>query len=780
MTKYMDRQRPHLLGILGPEYSSETKEVSRLLSSLPEEDRLLQISYSATAAFLSDKSIYKNLYRVIETDDVQVEVTLKLMQALNWNYVSIVFDSDTYGRDAAYALRVSAEAEDICIPVFLSLDLGQTKSQQEAVFSNLTQRLQKYEESPVLGLVFFGRAETAKDMFVYLDKHLKLTNFQMIVSESLAVDKMYVQDAKDGQIIPRTKGLLTQSPDYYDVESFSQFWADLHKHITLITKHIRNNDWFHGYLQKITGCQFKDSMVNATACLNNASEYIRGHTKLNLYTHYALRGAAAFAKTVKQLYTEWGSNTDVCFPLRSQAISKMEQIVVSTRGDFKQEFPNVNITFSFEKGEIRYAKKEEPDYTVFNFKSNGSSFGFYKVGEFRDDRLNITDTIVAFNKDEEETDAVHAQCQKSYDCIKCLKSNEDAKVLYIPGDFYIIGMAPIHNKGGTFLKCGSVRAISLSVDLTIALQFAVSTLNNKSGIFGGTLGNKTIGLVVLDTCSNPYKIQEQIISLNDGSLRLDHSSNSSKILDKIIGYIGPAFSFVTVPVSTLLTQTKTLQISYSATASTLSNRGYHPYFMRASSPDPKQAEVIMQLAKRTSSKYIQIIFSKEEYGIDGKEALLDAAQKEEICVAQTVEAENTDDPSKHTGYISKLRRYRYAKVVVVFALPFLTRLIMQNLDKDMESREFSFIGGESWAQMEDLLTTNLRGSITIAQKLPEITAFAEYFKNIDIQTYENPWLQEYFEEIKQCYVPKSFQRRMDKKCPSSRLGDSIKPDLWIL
>ncbi|XP_046566034.1 uncharacterized protein LOC124274713 [Haliotis rubra] len=161
--------------------------------------------------------------------------------------------------------------------------------------------------------------------------------------------------------------------------------------------------------------------------------------------------------------------------MRSQAISKMEQIVVSTRGDFKQEFPNVNITFSFEKGEIRYAKKEEPDYSVFNFKSNGSSFGFYKVGEFRDDRLNITDTIVAFNKDEEETDAVHAQCQKSYDCIKCLKSNEDAKVLYIPGDFYIIGMAPIHNKGGTFLKCGSVRAISLSVDLTIALQFAVST-----------------------------------------------------------------------------------------------------------------------------------------------------------------------------------------------------------------------------------------------------------------------------------------------------------------
>ncbi|XP_046566032.1 metabotropic glutamate receptor 4-like isoform X2 [Haliotis rubra] len=201
--------------------------------------------------------------------------------------------------------------------------------------------------------------------------------------------------------------------------------------------------------------------------------------------------------------------------------------------------------------------------------------------------------------------------------------------------------------------------------------------------------------------------------------------------------------------------------------------------MRASSPDPKQAKVIMQLAKRTSSKYIQIIFSKEEYGIAGKEALLDAAQKEEICVAQTVEAENTDDPSKHTGYMSKLRQYRYAKVVVVFALPFLTRLIMQNLDKDMESREFSFIGGESWAQMEDLLTTNLRGSITIAQKLPEITAFAEYFKNIDIQTYENPWLQEYFEEIKQCYVPKSFQKKNGQKCPSSRLGDSIKPDLWV-
>ncbi|XP_046369832.2 uncharacterized protein LOC124144464 [Haliotis rufescens] len=783
MTKYVNGQGPQLFGILGPDYSSETQSVSRLLSSLPEEDRLLQISYSATAAILADKSIYKNLYRVIETDDVQVEVTLKLMQALNWNYVAIVFDSDTYGRDAAYALRASAEADDICIPVFFPLELGQTDTQQKTAFSQLIHRLQVDEESTILGLVFFGRSKTANNLFLYIEGNLDLTNFQMIVSESLALDQINVQDAKGDTIIPRTHGLLTPSPPHYDVALFSQFWADLHTNATLMTNHTTDNDWYLGYLHKITGCHFTEQMDNATSCLNKASEYINRHEKLTLYTHYALRGAAAFAKTMKQLHAEeCGANTGLCDQMRSlpkiRAILEMTQTVISTSVDFQQELVNVNITFSFEKGEIRFSNKEAPAYAVYNWKFNGSPFGFYKVGEFRDEQLHITDTIVAYNKAHKETVAVHAQCQPDMDCKKCLKANGDRKVLYIPGDFYIIGMAPIHNKEGNFLKCGSLRSESLSVDLTIAMQFAVSTLNNKSGILGATLGNRTMGLVVLDTCSNPYKIQEQITSLNDGSLRLRHGSNSSKILDKIIAYIGPAFSFVAVPLSTLLTDIQKLQISYSATASSLSNRHNHPYFMRVSSPDHKQAEVIMQLAKTTSSKYIQIIFSNEEYGIAGKEVLLDAARKHEICVAQSIEAQNTVDPTKHTGYISGLRVYRYAKVVIVFALPSLTRLIMENLDKHLESGEFAFIGGESWAQMEALLTSNLQGSLTIAQKLPEITAFAEYFRDIDVQTYPNPWLEEYFEEINQCYLPKSFQKKNRQKCPSTWIGDRIQPDLW--
>ncbi|XP_046369831.2 uncharacterized protein LOC124144462 [Haliotis rufescens] len=770
MDKYIDRQGPQLFAILGPEYSTETQAVSRLLSSLPEQDRLLQISFSATAAILSDKRIYKNLYRVIETDDVQVDVILKLMEALNWNYVGIMFDSDTYGQEAAYALKASAEVHDICVPVFLPIDLGLTNHQQKSVFDQLVQNLGRSAESPVLALVFIGRGETAKNMFKYLQIHLGHTNFQMIVSESLGLDETRVRDS-NGDVIPRTKGLLTPSPPHYDVELFSRFWTDLHSNMTLVTNHVQDNDWLRQYLQEITECQIPLDQN----CMDKAKDYNRNDKKLRLYIHYALRGAAAFAKTIKEIHsTECAPNAGLCDQMRGllklRMISKMEQINVNTTLDFQQEFENVNLTFDFEKGEIFYVRKDQPTYVVFNLRDKGNIFGFYKVGEFTGDKLHITDDIVAYDNKQQQTHAVQAQCQPEYDCKMCVTTDQCAEILYIPGDFYIIGMAAIHMRN-TIQKYGSV-------DHTSAMQFAVSSLNTKSGIFSKTLGNKSVGLVVIDTCSSPFRIQEQIINLNNGDLRLGHGTNSADILDKIIGYVGPSFSFVAVPLSPLMTEIRKVFISFSATTPTLSVREDHPYFMRTCSPDHKQAKVIMELAKVTGSKYVQIIFSNEEYGIAGKEALLDAAQKQEICVAQSIEAQNTDDPTKHKGYISSLRRYRYAKVVIVFALPSLTRLVMENLYPNLEGGEFAFIGGESWGQIVELLTPKLLGSFTIVQKLPDIKAFTEHFKTIDIEQSVNTWPQDYIEDIEQCYFPKSFQKYKRQKCLSTKIDASIQPDPW--
>ena len=62
------------VGILGPDRTSDAMAVSRLISSLPNEKRLLQFSGSATGKQLSDGTVFPNFFRVTPPDDTQVEV----------------------------------------------------------------------------------------------------------------------------------------------------------------------------------------------------------------------------------------------------------------------------------------------------------------------------------------------------------------------------------------------------------------------------------------------------------------------------------------------------------------------------------------------------------------------------------------------------------------------------------------------------------------------------------------------------------------------------------
>lgn len=63
--------------VLGPTFSSESAVVSRILSSVPDDYKLLQVSYSSTAAFLTNKTnaeTFLNFFRTIPSDKIQTQV----------------------------------------------------------------------------------------------------------------------------------------------------------------------------------------------------------------------------------------------------------------------------------------------------------------------------------------------------------------------------------------------------------------------------------------------------------------------------------------------------------------------------------------------------------------------------------------------------------------------------------------------------------------------------------------------------------------------------------
>ncbi|XP_071088502.1 uncharacterized protein [Haliotis cracherodii] len=776
-------KQKQIYGIIGPEFSSETQDVSRLLSSLPERDRLLQISYSATAAILADKSIYKNLYRVIETDDVQVDVMLQLLQKLKWNYIAIVYEADTYGREGAHALKTKAEENGICVPQYVSIATDASSDEYRAIFDSIKRKLEIESESPVLGLVFFGQAETAKIMFEFLN--IKLSNFQMIVSESVGESESYLMKS-DGSVYPLAKGLLTPSPPYYDVTLFKSHWQSIHTNAIAMLESIQNNDWLLKYMEQVSGCSLANATDVRLACLQQSTASV---PRISIYTNYALMAAAAFAKTYKTLYErKCPQQTGICKELEDYIANKakfteeMASVEVNSAAEFTELSP-FRLKFGFKNGEILY--KESGNYStyiVYNYRKCNTGFCNVQVGDYvAADLTFLPGVIKSYNdKGEESSYPVQAQCQETRHCSKCQDSGSYGEVLYLPGDFYVVGLVPIHDQGAGPMQCGQLRT-SVSVDVAEAIVFAVNRANAKRDKFTSLLGSKTIGLVLLDTCNTPLIARERVTRLHRGVLRLTERLNSSSIVDKIIGYIGPHGSSLSVTMSILMTELDKLFISYASTSSTLSSRTLHPNFMRTCSPDHEQADVIMYLAKQIGSTYVQIIHTDEEYGTAGLTSLLASGIKYRICVAQTLAVKEGTNSDLFRGYVSELRRFPHARLVVIFVRSHIAKPLMTALSEEMNSGEFVFIGGESWGKRSQVVEGNnkLLGSLTVAQELPKNQAFEEYFSSVDGSNSNNPWLQSYLEITSNCYFPMSYNKRYASPCNPEMLARNRKTDTWV-
>src|ERR1700692_3888414 len=69
-----------------------------------------QISYSSTAAILSDKTKYTYFSRVVPSDSLQSEAMIDVVSALGWTYVNILYDEGAYGEKGYESLRKIAEA----------------------------------------------------------------------------------------------------------------------------------------------------------------------------------------------------------------------------------------------------------------------------------------------------------------------------------------------------------------------------------------------------------------------------------------------------------------------------------------------------------------------------------------------------------------------------------------------------------------------------------------------------------------------------------------------
>ena len=379
-----------------------------------------------------------------------------------------------------------------------------------------------------------------------------------------------------------------------------------------------------------------------------------------------------------------------------------------------------------------------------------------------------------------------AQCPG--DCTQdCEPRDLDDHVIFIPGDVYVVGLIPIYRQDANdALKCGIFKD-KISVDIAESLIFAMRSVNRNSAPFSVEMSKK-VGLIVINTCNSPMVIKEKLLRLQSGRMAITNGVMSSNISDKIIGYVGALGSSISISAAQILTELKKVQISFSSTNPSLSNRELYPFFMRTCTPDQKQAIAIIDIVIKLKSEYIQIIHSNEAYGKGGKDILEQTAKEQGVCIVNSIEISDVVSDGIHNNVINELWKNRDAKVVIIFVRSDLIEKVMTAISEPMEQGEFFFIGSETWGRRTAMLSMpKLRGmAISMAQDLPSDFGFDDYMTSIATLNSSDPmdpWLAKFIEKRANCYLPLSFSKKGKSLCTQKTVDDALpvgnKREPWV-
>ncbi|KAJ7370504.1 hypothetical protein OS493_032070 [Desmophyllum pertusum] len=178
------------------------------------------------------------------------------------------------------------------------------------------------------------------------------------------------------------------------------------------------------------------------------------------------------------------------------------------------------------------------------------------------------------------------------------KHSAEHQWIWKGGDVMLKGLFPITSQDGG--KCQ--RLDSNGVTWMMAMMHAVDKINNSTSI----LPNKTIGYEIEDTCERDKRIS---------------------------AVIGPAVSWISIPVARLLGLYGIPQISYASTSRILGDKTRYTSFLRTVPSDEFQAQAMAKFVHHFHWNFVFLIASDDDYGKMGAAAFKTAAKNLSVCIA---------------------------------------------------------------------------------------------------------------------------------------------------
>ncbi|XP_038159480.1 taste receptor type 1 member 1 [Cyprinodon tularosa] len=211
-----------------------------------------------------------------------------------------------------------------------------------------------------------------------------------------------------------------------------------------------------------------------------------------------------------------------------------------------------------------------------------------------------------------------------------LDYTSQAEGMQIQGDYSLAGLFPLHytdvDAGGlpALVPCNQGRINKHGFHLLQAMRFAVEEINNGTGPLHLLPGIK-LGYQMYDICSNPASV---LATLD----LLEQQYQSSSNTQKAVGVIGPDSSSKSFTPAALLGAYVIPQISYEASNEMLSNKNMYPAFFRTIPSDKNQVAAMIQLLVRFNWRWIALLGSDNDYGLQGMQSLSEQASQYGICI----------------------------------------------------------------------------------------------------------------------------------------------------
>ena len=246
-------------GIVGAAASSVTIPIATLSGLNIFQSPL--VSYASSSAALSNKNLYKYFLRTIPPDSFQANAMVDLISYFGWEYVSVIFNDNTYGEPGTDAFIDSAMRRGICIDYRRGIMQSEISGEQE-FNRTINKTVDDLLNSTANVVLVFTDEATVMALFRELDKRNVKHRFVWIASDAWANSNLVRDNFPE-----IARGTFGFEPHAEHVKEFADYFS-------LLTPSTNIRDpFFPEYYAAFCGA----SKTNCTNGVTESSSYTQGN-----------------------------------------------------------------------------------------------------------------------------------------------------------------------------------------------------------------------------------------------------------------------------------------------------------------------------------------------------------------------------------------------------------------------------------------------------------------------------------------------------------------------